>query len=57
MPEERVEILDPALEGMAERIGFEESYHSGYRRGGPVRIVKARARTTRRPTDDDAARS
>ncbi|HLK36557.1 MAG TPA: IS66 family transposase [Polyangiaceae bacterium] len=43
LPEERVEILDPALEGVAERIGFEESYHAGYRRGGPVRIVKARA--------------
>ena len=43
IPEERVEILDPALEGVAERIGFEESYHAGYRRGGPVRIVKARA--------------
>jgi transposase len=43
IPEERVEILDPALEGVAERIGFEDSYHAGYRRGGPVRIVKARA--------------
>jgi transposase len=43
IPEERVEILDPALEGIAERIGFEESWHAGYRRGGPVRIVKARA--------------
>jgi transposase len=43
IPEERVEILDPALEGVAERIGFEESYHAAYRRGGPVRVVKARA--------------
>jgi transposase len=43
IPEERVEILDPALEGVAERIGFDESFHAGYRRGGPVRIVKARA--------------
>lgn len=43
LPEERVEILDPTLEGIAERIGFEESYQVGYRRGGPVRIVKARA--------------
>jgi transposase len=43
IPEERVEIVDPALEGVAERIGFEESYQLGYRRGGPVRIVKARA--------------
>lgn len=43
MPEERVEITDPALEGVAERIGFEESCQLGYRRGGPVRIVIARA--------------
>ncbi len=50
MPEERVEILDPALEGTAERIGFEESYKLGYRRGGPVRIVVARA-TYKRATD------
>lgn len=42
IPEERVEIDDPSLEGVAERIGFEESYHAGYRRGGPIRIVKAR---------------
>jgi transposase len=42
IPEERVEIDDPSLEGIAERIGFEESYHAGYRRGGPIRIVKAR---------------
>ncbi|MGK2855753.1 MAG: IS66 family transposase [Thermoanaerobaculia bacterium] len=44
MPEERVEITDPALEGKAERIGFEESYKLGYRRGGPIRIVMARAK-------------
>ena len=43
MPEERVEITDPTLEGVAERIGFEESVLLGYRRGGPVRIVMARA--------------
>jgi transposase len=42
MPEERVEITDPALEGTAERIGFEESYKLGHRRGGPIRIVMAR---------------
>jgi transposase len=42
LPEERVVIEDPSLEGVAERIGFEETYHAGYRRGGPVRIVKAR---------------
>jgi transposase len=50
MAEERVEILDPALEGKATRIGFEESYRLAYRRGGPVRIVLARA--TYKTTDD-----
>ena len=43
IPEERVEILNPALEGTAERIGFEDSFLLGHRRGGPVRIVMARA--------------
>ena len=43
MPEERIEILDAVLESTAERIGFEESCRLGYRRGGPVRIVVARA--------------
>jgi hypothetical protein len=43
MPEERVEILDPVLEGRAARIGFEESYKVRYRRGGYVRVVLARA--------------
>jgi transposase len=41
MPEERVEILDPALEGKAERIGFEETCLLGHRRASPVRIVMA----------------
>ena len=44
MPEERVEITDPALEGTAERIGFEVSYKLGRRRGGPVRIAMARVK-------------
>jgi len=44
MPEERVEITDPALEGVAERIGFEESLKLGHRRGGPIRIVMARVK-------------
>ena len=43
MPEERVELLNPALEGQVERIGFEESCRVGYRRGGHVRWVVARA--------------
>ena len=44
LPEEREEILDPELEGKAKRIGFEESYQLGWRKGGPVRIVIARAK-------------
>lgn len=52
MPEERVEILDLELEGKAERIGFEESCLVGYRRGGHVRIVMARA--TYKVARDDA---
>jgi transposase len=44
IPEERHELLDPAMEGKAERIGFEESYQLGWRRAGPVRIVVARAK-------------
>jgi transposase len=43
IPEVRVEILDPSLEGVAERIDFEESCQLGYQRGGPIRVVKARA--------------
>ncbi len=53
MPEERVEILDPELEGKAERIGFEESCLLGYRRGGPVRIVVARAKYKLEPGGDE----
>ena len=51
IPEERVEILNPALEGKAERIGFEESCLSGRRRGGTMRIVVAHA--TYKITADD----
>jgi hypothetical protein len=43
LPVVRVEITDPDLEGVAERIGFEESYRLGYQRGGPLRILVARA--------------
>jgi transposase len=49
--EERHELLDPALEGKAERIGFEESTQLGWRKGGPVRIVIARAKY--RTTSDE----
>jgi transposase len=49
LPEERVEIVNPALEGQVERIGFEESFKVRYRRGGHVRVVVARA-TYKTPT-------
>ncbi len=42
LPEERVELRDPAFEGQ-DPIGFEESFKVKYRRGGPVRVVVARA--------------
>ncbi len=42
LPQIRVEVPDPELEGVAERIGFEESYRLGYERGGPRRILVAR---------------
>lgn len=34
LPEERIEITDPALEGKARRLGFEESRELRWRRGG-----------------------
>jgi transposase len=43
LPVQRVEILDPELEGHAERINWETSSRLGYQRGGPVHIVLARA--------------
>jgi transposase len=48
IPEERVELLDPELEGKAERIGFEESCRLGWRKPGLVRIVVARAKVSHR---------
>jgi hypothetical protein len=52
MPEERVEVLNPALEGVVERIGFEESFTLGYRRGGRVRLVLARATYKSQPVPE-----
>lgn len=51
--EERVEITDPALEGTAERIGFEETYLLGRRRACNVRVVMAKA--TYKITSTDAS--
>ncbi len=44
LPEERIEVPDPALDSIAERIGFEESLIICYRRGGPIRIRVARVK-------------
>jgi transposase len=52
MPEERVELLNPALEGVVERIGFEESFTLGYRRAGRVRLVLARATYKSQPVPE-----
>jgi transposase len=49
LPEERVEILNPALEGHVERIGFEQSSKLRYRRGGHVRVIVARAKYKSEP--------
>jgi hypothetical protein len=42
LPEVRVEIPDPELEGIYERIGFDETSRVGYERGGRRRVVTAR---------------
>ena len=38
LPVVTVDILDPELEGKAERIGFEEMQRLGFQRGGKVRV-------------------
>jgi transposase len=53
LQEERFEYLDEQLEGKAERIDFELSYKLGWRKGGPVRIVIARAKY--RVVDEDGS--
>jgi transposase len=42
LPEVRVEVPDPELEGKFERIGFDESSRVAYERGGHRRVVCAR---------------
>ena len=47
--EDRIELLDDEVEklvaeGKAERITFEETHRLGYQRGGPIRLVVARAK-------------
>lgn len=42
LPEERIEIPDPLLDGKAARIGTEESIELRWKRGGFVRVVLVR---------------
>ena len=44
LPEERIELADPALEGSAPRIGSEDSYKLMWRRAGWVRLLIARVK-------------
>ena len=44
LPEERIELADPVLEGSAARIGTEDSYKFMWRRAGFVRLVIARVK-------------
>jgi len=44
VPEERIELTDPALEGSADRIGTEDSYKLMWKRAGYVRLVIARVK-------------
>ena len=44
VPEERVELTDPALEGSAQRVGTEDNYKLMWRRAGYVRLVVARVK-------------
>jgi len=55
LEEERFEYVDEQLEGSAERIGFEETVKLGWRKGGPVRIVIARAKYRTTAEDGTAA--
>jgi transposase len=53
VPEERIELTDPALEGSSPRIGTEDSYRMMWRRAGHVRLVVARVKY--KVGDGDAA--
>jgi transposase len=53
LPEERIEIIDPELEGRAERIGVEESCKLGWRRPTPIRVVVSRVKY--RVTEEDSS--
>ena len=53
VPEERIELTDPALEGTTARVGSEDSYKLMWRRAGYVRLVVARVKY--KVGDGDAA--
>jgi transposase len=57
LPEERVEVPDPVLDGRVPRIDTEESVSLRWRRGGFVRLVVVRFKysTEAAPTGDIAA--
>jgi hypothetical protein len=55
--EERLEITDPDLEGLVERIGAEESCELVWRRGGFVRLVIARIKYRATATETTTAPS
>jgi len=62
LPEERIEIPDPLLDGKAARIGTEESIGLRWKRGGFVRVVFVRFKydsstpaTAKPPTDASVA--
>jgi transposase len=44
LPEDRIELTDPVLEGRAERIDWDVSYQLSWRRAGFVRVAIARAK-------------
>lgn len=56
VPEKRIEIVDPVLEGKAERIGWEESSQIGFQRPGPVRVVTARAKYKTEATESESVK-
>jgi transposase len=55
LPEERIELTDPILEGTVERIGWEESCQLSWRRAGFVRQINARAKYREPATATEAA--
>ena len=52
LPEERIELLDPALEGVVPRIGWVDSCQLSWRRACYVRTVIARAKYREGGADD-----